>query len=56
MFLAHSGCTFQWREAALTIRGDDFHLFLFKGAPLFPKLQFNPCTQACQPPGEKTNA
>jgi hypothetical protein len=35
-------------EAALTIRGDDFHLFLFKGAPLFPNLQFDPDTQACR--------
>ena len=35
-------------EAAVTIKGDDFHLFLFKGAPIFPKLQFDPDRQACR--------
>jgi hypothetical protein len=42
-------------KAALTIRGDDFQLYLFKGAPLFPKLQFDPSTQVCRPQGGTTN-
>jgi hypothetical protein len=32
----------------ITILGDDFHLFLFKGAPKFPNIAFDPDTLACR--------
>lgn len=35
-------------EASVTIKGDDFHLFLFKGAPVFPNLLFDPDAQVCR--------
>lgn len=41
---AHHGAA----DASITIKGDDFHLVLFKGAPTFPDLAFDPDTQACR--------
>lgn len=35
-------------DAAITITGDDFHLTVFKGAPLFPDLIFDADTQTCR--------
>lgn len=42
-FTEHKATTNKSTDA-LTIKGDDFHLYLFIGAPIFPGLAFNPNT------------